>query len=208
MMRAAEKLIAAKGVENISIREIVTNAGQKNESALQYHFKNLSGLLKAIHEERSAQVQAERASMLTTLKENTPSPSLREVCSLMVGPTFTLARNDVSFRRYVKAFGHQLAISEVSPLKMATQGGAGGSSGHQLSQLLRDTLPQCDDETYRRRLEAAITLCSASMYQQATKTNAFRGQQSDLFLNHLLDALVGLLSAPVSSETLSLTEQS
>jgi len=46
------------------------------------------------------------------------------------------------------------------------------------------------------------------MYQQATKTNAFRGQQSDLFLNHLLDALVGLLSAPVSSETLSLTEQS
>ena len=41
-MRAAEKLIAQAGVENVSIRKIIAAAGQKNESALQYHFKNLT----------------------------------------------------------------------------------------------------------------------------------------------------------------------
>lgn len=39
-MRAAEKLIAQGGIENLSIREIVAVAGQKNESAL-------AGLLSA-----------------------------------------------------------------------------------------------------------------------------------------------------------------
>jgi len=56
-------------------------------------------------------------------------------------------------------------------------------------------------------MEAAITLCSASMYQQARKTNAFRGAQSDLFLHSLIDALVGLLSTPVSPETQALNNQ-
>ena len=43
-MHAAEKLIGERGMANVSIRDIVSAAGQKNESALQYHFKNLNGL--------------------------------------------------------------------------------------------------------------------------------------------------------------------
>jgi hypothetical protein len=39
------------------------------------------------------------------------------------------------------------------------------------------------------------------MNHQAKQKNAFRGRQSDLFLHNLVDALVGLLSAPISAET-------
>ena len=46
-------------------------------------------------------------------------------------------------------------------------------------------------------------LASASMYHQARQKNAFRGLESDLFLNSLTDALVGLLSTPESEETKS-----
>lgn len=35
LMRAAERLFAEKGGNNVTIREIVETAGQKNESALQ-----------------------------------------------------------------------------------------------------------------------------------------------------------------------------
>ena len=52
LMRAAEKLVADGGMENLSIREIVAIANQKNESALQYHFKNLTGLLNFKHDVR------------------------------------------------------------------------------------------------------------------------------------------------------------
>jgi len=204
IMRAAEKLVAQGGVENISIKKIVAAAGQKNESALQYHFKNLTGLLDAIHAERSEQVQAKRTASLAAVLEKSSAPSLRQLCTLMVEPTFQLARANVDFRRYVKAFGHELAISDVSPLKVVSTKGGGGVSGQQTGILLRKALPHLQEENYRRRMEAAIMLCSASMYHQARQKNAFRGHQSDLFLQNLIDALVGLLSAPVSPETQAL----
>lgn len=204
IMRAAEKLIAEGGVENISIKEIVTAAGQKNESALQYHFRNLSGLLDAIHEQRSEQVQTKRAESLTAVLKKSSEPSLRQLCALMVEPTFQLARSDIEFRRYIKAFGHELAISDSSPLKAVSRAGGGGTSGQQIGALLRNALPHLNEGLYRRRMEAAIMLCSASMYHQARQANAFRGHQSELFLHNLIDALVGLLSAPISPETQAL----
>jgi AcrR family transcriptional regulator len=206
LMRAAEKLIAQRGVENVSIREIVVAAGQKNESALQYHFKNLRGLLHAIRTERSAMVQAKRAELLQALLTETGKPSLQQLCSVMVEPTFQLARSDVEFRRYIKAFGHELALIETSPLKAVSNTGGGGESGQQMGRLLREALPHLDEDDYRRRMEAAIMLCAASMYHHARQKNAFRGHQSELFLHSLLDALFGLLGAPVSPDTLALKQ--
>ncbi len=203
-MRAAEKLIAQSGVENISIREIVAGAGQKNESALQYHFKNLTGLLDAIHAQRSEEVQSTRAKLLAAMLESTSEPSLGQLCTLMVEPTFQLARANIEFRRYIKAFGHELAISDTSPLKKVSRNGGGGLSGQQIGAMLRRALPQLDESDYRKRMEAAVMLCSASMYHHARQKNAFRGHPSDLFLHNLIDALVGLFSAPVSPETQAL----
>ena len=129
-MDAAEALIAEKGLENVSIRAIVAKAGQKNESALQYHFQNFQGLIAAIHARRSAETQTRRAELVATLLATEEQPGLRELCTLMVQPSFDLARGSVSFRRYVKAFGHELALSESSALMRATQhGGGGGESG-------------------------------------------------------------------------------
>ena len=51
-MDAAESLIAEHDSYAVPLREIVKRAGQKNESALQYHFGNLQGLVSAINERR------------------------------------------------------------------------------------------------------------------------------------------------------------
>jgi AcrR family transcriptional regulator len=200
-MRAAEKLIAERGMENVSIRDIVAAAGQKNESALQYHFRSLSGLLRAVREERSAQVQARRGTMLDALQARTDTPTLRELCAVMVSPPFDLARSNTGFRRYIKAFGHELMMSESSALTNVSRHGGGGASGARLAALLRQALPHLDQKSYRQRMETAVRLCSASMYQQARQRNAFRGAQAAFFYNGLLDALEGLLNAPVSDDT-------
>jgi len=197
LMRAAEKLIAEGGVENVSIREIVAAADQKNESAMQYHFKNLTGLLKAIHIERAAVVEEKRAELLAATLERTEEPSLRELCRLMIEPIFVLARGNPEFRRYIKAFGHQLALSDTSPLTWLHN----KDRGRALMPLLKAVLPHLTKDDYLARMEAAIRLISASMHHQAKQKSAFRGEQADLFLNNLLDALSGLLSAPVSAET-------
>ena len=78
------------------------------------------------------------------------------------------------------------------------RGGGGGGSGIELGKLLRRTLSHLDGAALRQRMDFAVRLCSSAMYAQARSTNPFRGQQSDFFIEGLIDALVGLLSAPES----------
>ena len=196
---AAVKLIAERGIENVSIRDIVSAAGQKNESALQYHFKNLKGLIRAIHESREAEIQAKRTEQLQHLGAQTSNPSVRDICKLMVEPAFLLAKSNADFRRYVKAFGHEITLTDQSAVAFVSK--KGGKSVKETGTLLRAALTHLDDAALQRRMDGALRFVSASMVHQARQKNAFRGAQADLFFSGLIDALVGLLGAAESEET-------
>ena len=207
LMRAAERLIAQCGMENVSISDIVVAAEQKNQSALQYHFTNLSGLIDAILLTRSEQTHNRLAELIQTLLTESDNPTVREICMLMVYPAYSLARENPDYQCYIKAFGHQLMLSETSLLPMVRRHGGGGSSGIQTGEMLRNALPHLQEGDFERRIEAAIRLCSASMYHHARQKDAFIGEQSELFLHSLVDAIVGLLSGSVSDETKALDSQ-
>lgn len=205
LMKAAERLFAEKGLSNVTIREIVEKAGQKNESALQYHFKNMEGLILATHRFRDQQIVDARMASLERLEKKTSDPSLRDVVQVMVRPTFMLARERSEFRRYIRAFSLMLAAGNVSALVSVRRGS--GESDDRIAALLRQALPQLDPEGFERRLDAAIRFISVSMHAHSHTTNAFRGKASDLFFSYLMDALVGLLSAKESEETLKLSRE-
>ncbi len=204
LMRAAERLFAEKGANNVTIREIVETAGQKNESALQYHFKNLEGLIAATHRDRDEQIAMCRVRYFEALEVKKNAPSLRDVAKIMVQPTFELARGQADFRRYIRAFSLSLASSDV-PSMIALRRGSSESDG-QLASLLRSILTQLDDEAFKRRIDSAIRYVSVSVYSHAQQVNAFRGKTSDLFIHHLIDTLVGLLAAEESSDTSDLSQ--
>ena len=205
LMRAAERLFAEKGANNVTIREIVETAGQKNESALQYHFKNLEGLIAATHRYRDAQIVAVRSRCLDELDNQSTQPQLRDVAMAMVHPTFELAGQHADFRRYIRGFSLSLATSDVSPMISVRRGSR--EEDERLGDLLRAALPQLDDESYLRRLDAAIRYVSVSVYGHAQQPNAFRGKTGELFYHHLIDTLVGLLSAAESADTKALSRE-
>jgi AcrR family transcriptional regulator len=198
-MQAAEKLIAANGIGNVSIKGIVTAAGQKNESALQYHFTNIDGLIKAIHARRSAQIQAERAAQLAHRGDRGAPASLREICRLMVEPAFVLAKGKPDFRRYVKAFGHEIPLTDRPAFALVSR--TGGQGAQQVGEWLRRALAHLDDEAFEQRIDGAVRFIGASMFHQAGRKDAFRGAQAEFFFHSLIDALVGLLCAAESDET-------
>lgn len=206
LMRAAEKLIAENGVENVSISDIVNVAKQKNQSALQYHFTNLNGLIDAILETRSEETHQRRAELIDDLLANGTEPSLREICMLMVYPSFSLARENSEYHDYVRAFGHALVLSESSLLPIVQRHGGGGASGQQTAELLKAALPHLEPAHYQQRMEAAVRLCSASMYYQARQPRGFKGEQAERFLHGLVDAIVGLMSGPISPQSKALAK--
>ena len=195
LMEAAEKLIAQNGIHNVSIKDIVREAGQKNESALQYHFNNLQGLVNAIHQRRTEQTQAKRAQMLEEMEASKSRLTLRDLCELMVYPTFLLAKADPQFRRYAAAFSHEIVLADDSALTRVSKSGGGGESGAQLGKLLRKALPHLDEPVYRARMVLAVRMCSAAVGNHMRQKSPMKGPAADFFINNLIDALGGLLSA-------------
>ena len=199
LMEAAEDLIAERGMHKVSVKDIVREAGQKNTSVLQYHFINLEGLFAAIHKRRNEQTHAKRAEMLEQLETARSKLSLRDLCELMVYPSFELSKTDKQFRNYTAAFGHEIVLTKDSALNKVTKSGGGGESGARLGSLLRESLPHLDESTYRARMDLAVRMCSAAVSHHMREQKPMKGQSADFFVNNLIDSLEGLLSAKVST---------
>lgn len=195
LMEAAESLIAEHGVHNVSIKDIVLKAEQKNPSVLQYHFKNLQGLIDAIHQRRNQQTHVKRAELLAEKQSSKSAPTLRNLCELMVYPTFLLAKADKQYRAYVAAFSLEIALTDKSAYALVSHSGGGGESGQRLGKLLRAALPDLDDATYTARMDLAVRMCSAAMCNHMRQKGAMSGPKADFFINNLVDALAGLLAA-------------
>ncbi|WP_344873415.1 TetR/AcrR family transcriptional regulator [Nonomuraea antimicrobica] len=63
IMDTAERLYATRGLAAVSIRQIGEAAGQRNKSAVQYHFSGRDALIKAILAEHAAAIERHRAAM-------------------------------------------------------------------------------------------------------------------------------------------------
>lgn len=201
LMEAAENLIADNGVHNVTIKDIVREASQKNESALQYHFKNLQGLVDAIHQRRNKQTHSMRAQLLEELEASQSKLTLRDLCGLMVYPTFVLAKSDAQFRKYAAAFSQEIVLADDSALSKVSKSGGGGKSGIRLGNLLREALPHLDEPTYRARMDLAVRMCSAAVGNHMRQKHPMKGPKADFFINNLVDALEGLLNTPISLVT-------
>ena len=202
LMRAVEQIAAQKGLENISIREILAAAKQKNESALQYHFKNLSGLLAAVRIDRAREIDEARKLQIDKLTQTSPALTLRQICEIMVMPPFRLAKASPSFRNYITAFSHEMAYMDESSRKKFFRQRMGHSS-NALLELLKGAIPHLDEQLFDIRIQHALKFTSTAMSSHAQMPGAFRGKSTEIFIQTLIDSLEGLLSAPVSQATQS-----
>jgi AcrR family transcriptional regulator len=58
MLDVAERLLSTRSIDGVSLREIRLAAGQRNTSALQFHFGDREGLLRALQDRHGPRLQA------------------------------------------------------------------------------------------------------------------------------------------------------
>jgi len=83
LVATAVQLFAERGLDGVSLAEINRAAGQRNATALHYHFGGKEGLVQAIFDKHSARVNALRETLLDDLPESAPLP---EVVGVLVLP--------------------------------------------------------------------------------------------------------------------------
>lgn len=85
LIRAAERLFADRGVEAVSLREINRDAGQRNATALQYHFGDRRSLVHAILAKHELAVEASRHALLDEIEAD-GQRDLRRLSAALVLP--------------------------------------------------------------------------------------------------------------------------
>lgn len=156
LINVAERLFAQQGIDGVSLRAIGVAAGQRNNSAAQYHFGSKQGLLDAIVAARSAVIEARRKEMLEDFRSSGRELDLASVASLSVRPLAeSLAAprpGDATPSYYLRFLDSALRTPSV---RASWREAAISGTARELGRTVRTLLPELSRADLGRRLEWA-----------------------------------------------------
>lgn len=109
MIRTATKLFAERGIHSVSVRELTEAAGQRNASALHYHFGSREGLLDAILEAHQSSIDTARGALLPVDDE----PDLETAVRALVVPLADALRT-TDGREYLRVIAQVISSMDLA----------------------------------------------------------------------------------------------
>jgi len=105
LLDVAEELIGARGLDSVSLREIAAAAGQRNNSAVRYHFGDKDGLIDALMYDRIGKAEAGRKAMVDRVGDLS-SCTAAELLEMLWQPLLDLdnGRGSYCFVRFLLGF--------------------------------------------------------------------------------------------------------
>jgi AcrR family transcriptional regulator len=190
LVRAAEHRFAAEGVNGAKIADIVRDAGQRNDSAIGYHFGSRQGLLEAIIDRHMEGMESRRRASLADLGH----ASIAEVVRAIVEPTADLLRTDDGrdFLRIAEQLAGWSGVRAGRPA-VPIRGTAIAAQLARLEELVGQALPTA---VARERVAALITFLTGSLAERARSIEA--GRRQPLGHDRFVDNLTAMLAAAMA----------
>ena len=189
LLDTAERLFAEHGAFNVTNREITEAAGQRNASAVNYHFGSRDGLLAALFGDRDVPLDVERGRLAALLGDE---PSTDELLRALVTP-MEHCLDTRSGRDYLRIIAQFVG-------RFATWDRDDNPTHEHLRTLLRrlEARPEhLPAEIRRERVVAMIMLMTASMAERARliESGAPLDLDHDRYVDNLVDMLAGVIEA-------------
>jgi AcrR family transcriptional regulator len=201
LVLAAERLFAQHGLDGVSLRQIVTAAGLHNPAAVQYHFKNKAGLLRAVVLHRVKAFNQRRQQMLDELVATGREHDLRGLVEAIVCPLAELEPPGSHYVRFLARLHYHRELTNV----FDTIDDEYGSSGRLSGKLFDEALGGLPPALRRQRFSMALDLLLQGLAerQRELESGEAVAVSDDEFLEDLVNCAVGMLSAPaaVAAET-------
>lgn len=188
LIRAGEQRFARDGVGGAKLSDVVRDAGQRNDSAIGYHFGSRQGLLVAIVTKHMAEMERHRVVP-------PEGADLRAVVGAIVGPTAELLATEDGrdFLRIMDQLAAWSGVGTTTPNEVLT----GTVIGEQLRLLLQLLEARIEPALARERVALLVTFLTAALAERARSREAGTRQRlnHERFVEHLVNVLSGALGA-------------
>ena len=192
LIRSAERLFAERGSDAVSLREVIAASGATNASAVQYHFGDRKGLVRAILAKHDVEIERRRHDLLDAY-EVRADPDVRALAAALVRPLAAELNNDDGGLGYL-----QLVADLYNRPNPTFDPSALDDRTDSFQRWRALVMPLLTPEAVRlhRRFDALRFTVSELARRGRTGRRDHR-----LFTSQLTDLVAALLLAPVSDDT-------
>ena len=195
LLHAGERLFAEQGIHRVRLRDLNELAGQRNSSALHYHFGSRMGLVEAILTRHEEVVDARLGERLDELEAEPEPAPIRSLVEAIVRPLSDELEHQSGrdFLRIVPqvlpALSRNLRSGRVEPMTKQTG---------RLLDLLDHRMAELPTPVRRERLIAYAFVLTSILADRALQIESRRPMVLDReqFIAHLLDIITAALEAP------------
>ena len=198
LIAEAERLFAEQGIWRVRVQDIVAAAGQKNSSALSYHFGSRRGVLDAILREHGEPIDQDRGEVWASLDDD-HTPALIE--ALIQPLTWRLSTSSGRcYLRIVAQLSAEFSGWDFDPTHVPANLNA-------ILRLLRDQAAASDKSQRDERVLGMIQLMTASLAERARRIEAGDplATHNDEYAANLVDMLTGVIEAPARAAATTAT---
>ena len=197
LLRAGEYLFARQGIDGTKIGEINELAGQRNPSAVHYHFGSKQGLVVAILRRHQEALEVEVGRRLDGIQGGESPASVREMVEAMVRP-LAAELESASGRDFLRIVPQFIAPLDANLRKGVVEPVT--TQSRRLLGLLEDRMKHLPQAIRRERL-VTYTLVLTSLLADRARHLEDRqptALDADQFVAHLLDVIEAVMTAPSS----------
>lgn len=191
LLRQAERLFARRGLYQVQVREIVQAAGQRNVSALNYHFGSREGVVEAILARHGEPTDVARGELLAVVGRDA---STRDLVAALVVP-YTAHLETPEGRDYLRIVAQLSATFS----NWRVLGPGTGPRLIEILTVLEDRAAGLPGPVRAERVVELIMLMTVAASERARVLEKSPDQELDhaTFAANLTDVLVGVLEAPL-----------
>jgi AcrR family transcriptional regulator len=203
LLDVAEQLYGAHGVDRVSLREIRLAAGQRNKSAMQFHFGDRNGLLRALTDRHMPRQAAIQNRLYDAMVADGRQDDARSLVDVLLRPNAIYVGLGPSERAWIKIAAELAARPELELRELIDNAPQSAlAAGGVLFDQLCGHLPH--DVALERLMavsQATLHICAdrARVEDAEGQTGDAHAGRLDLgaWIENLIDMACGALFAPV-----------
>jgi AcrR family transcriptional regulator len=198
LLAAAEELYGGQGIDTVSLREIQRASGVKNATALQYHFGDRAGLLTAVLEKHSYDVELRRHALLDRY-EAVGDQNVRALAEALVQPLASKLAESTGGCAYLCIYAD--LMNRRQPIFPPGDLEDHGDSIFHWRQLVDPFLDRTAAQVHRR-----LVVIRFVIGELARRAATAPHTDDRVFISQLIDLVVAMLTAAASPETRRIAE--